>query len=254
MSLPTKTSLSYPRLSESIWLFHGPPGIGKSTLASGFRWGTRSPLFLYTSSVKYIDAYKMPMNSWATFKATVKRLERERPKRYSFIVVDVVDILYLHCRQEVCESINIAHESDLDHGKGWDAVKKEWTRWVAKLCTLGYGVVFVSHSEWKEIKTRIASYHRVVPTLQGAGWRTLYPLADFVGYVGFSAEEQKDEGRRTIFFKPTEYVDCKDWTGRLPHAQRLWRDPARTFRELKAALVKGGEGKPRLKKARLRAA
>jgi hypothetical protein len=166
--LPEDKSIQGVKLNELVWVFHGPPGIGKSTLAAGFTKGDASPLFLYTSSVKYIDAYKLPIDSWRTFKAVVKRLAASRPDKYSVIVVDIVDLLYTHCRQEMCEHLNIEHESELDHGKGWDAVKKDFARWIAKLCTLGYGVVFVTHSEWREIQTRITRYHKVVPTISGA--------------------------------------------------------------------------------------
>lgn len=234
--MPTERVSQAPKLSESIWVFHGPPGIGKSTLASGFHIGDSTPYFLYTSSVKYIEAYKTAIPSWKKFVEIVKLLEAGRPKRYSFIIIDVIDILYLHCRKEVCEQLGIEHESDLPHGKGWDAVKKEFTRWIAKLCTIGYGVIFVTHSDWREVTERIAKYTRVVPTLQGAAWRVLYPLADFVGYCGFGTEEGVESGTRTVFFEPTEYIEAKDWTGKLPKAQKMFKDPTRTADVFKAAL------------------
>lgn len=239
MALPTKKQSESITLDGLVWLFYGPPGIGKSTLASALAWDGKEPLFLYTSPLRYVHALKKSIDSWKTFVRTLKELEDPAAKRrYSAIVIDIIDNLYLYCRTEVMELKGHTHESDLDHGKGWDMVRKEFITRIARLCGLGYSVVFISHAAEREFKGRV-TYTKMVPTLQGAAWGRIYPLVDIAGYCGFSNFEEGEETKRTprrVWFEPNEYVECKDWTGRLPKFQLMHKDPKVTVRELLTAL------------------
>lgn len=251
--LPKKTSSSDVDLRNFAMTIYGPPGIGKTRLAAAATSGGRKPLFLWTSPVKYVDAYKIAIPSWRTFTKVVTRLERERPDRYSAVVVDVVDMLGVHCRKEVCEAKGIDHPADLDYGKGWDMVNSEFRRWMAKLCALGYPVIFISHSAVREEKGRVVTTKKVVPTLQGAQWRVIYPICDVVGYMGFSTTDADadESGPRKLFFEPSEVVEAKDWTDRLPPYIVSHRDASKTWSELEAYLT-GKRSKANQRSARTR--
>jgi hypothetical protein len=231
-------------MTQLAYFWYGSPGIGKTVLVSGFVGGSpkQMPLYLYTSPCKYVRAYKKAIDGWPTFKKTVELLARKRPKIYSHIAVDVIDHIWTHCRDFVCDRHGIEHEGDMPHGKGWDLVKREFIPVVAKLVTLGYGVSFISHAKTIETRGRGITVKKIVPTIQNGGYQIVLPICDIEGYLGFSAtdaddvEHSKTSGRRKIFFEPTETLDAKDWTSRLPRFIHTDPDPRVTCAELTAYL------------------
>ena len=255
MDLPNKTVLGgNVVLNQLVWFLYGPPGIGKSSLASGFRTGKSRPLFLWTSPITYIEGvYKKRISDWPTFKKTVKALKAKHPERYSVIVVDIIDFLFLHCRAHVLNHRGIEHESDLGHGKGFDMVKREFIPVIATLCTSGYGVVFISHAQSRDFQPgRGIKEQRIIPTLQGSAKNVILPICDIEGYLGFSPDDVEDDtGKRRIFFEPTGSVEAKDWTGRLPTRMTLDRNPVITCKKLETALLtEGREGGKKKKKTK----
>ncbi len=236
--LPKTSKVENVNLNSMCFFFYGPPGIGKSKLVEGFRDGKKKPLYLWTSPVKFCDGYKMPIDSWKTFKKCVTELDEQRSQRYSAIAIDIVDFVWMHCRTEICDRHGIEHEGDMAHGKGWDLVKREWISTIAKLATLGYPLIFISHSKVMESRGRVITTKKLVPTLQAGCYSATIPLCDVEGFMGFDAEDADvDTGERRIFFQPTEVIEAKDWTERLPASMKSFRDSYRTVNAIKAALA-----------------
>jgi len=236
--LPKTSKVEGVELGSMCFFFYGPPGIGKSKLVEGFVDGKKKPLYMWTSPVKFCDGYKMPIDSWETFKKAVRELDEERPNRYSAIALDIVDFIWMHCRAEICDRHGIEHEGDMAHGKGWDLVKREWISTIAKLATLGYPLIFISHAKVVEQRGRAITTKKLIPTLQGGCHSATIPLCDVEGFIGFDAEDaDADTGERRIFFQPTEVIEAKDWTERLPVSMKSHRDPKRTVDAIKAALA-----------------
>ncbi len=212
--LPTTETLEGAVMGELAWLVYGPPGIGKSTFFSKMEGGV---LFLHTDpGLRFIKAFKQPINTWREFKKAVEELEMNKPSDYKFIVVDTVDLLHNMCHRHICKTRSVDHQTDLKYGKGSDMVNFEFSLWINKLLQLPYGVGFISHTRDVEIRgTGDAMVSKVVPFLKKQGANIIGPLVDIIGYAGY--EEGSTTGaNRVMIFEPTESLDAKDRTGMLP--------------------------------------
>ena len=224
--LPDEQEISSVKLEEMVWLLYGQPGIGKTTFAS--KMG--KPLFLCTlPGQKYIKAFTRPVTSWVMFKKYVDMLEDETPEQYTTIVIDTVDQLYTHCKKYIYKKRNIEHVSDEEWGKGYEIVADEFNTYINKLTLLPYGVVFISHEKVIDKRGRIIKTSKIIPSLAKQAQAVINPITDVIGYCGF--KEEVDEGDRTryILFDPSETIEAKDWTGKLPKKCRLDYETVENF-------------------------
>ncbi len=210
MPLPTVKTKPKTSLEDQIILIYGPPKIGKSTFASKFS----SPLFLATEAgLNNLEVYQMPIDTWEAFDEAYKELKAGK-NDFRTVVIDTVDNLYRACQVYVRNKHGIAHESDLDWGKGWSLVKDAFTHAITKLSLLPYGLLMISHSDNVEIKTRTAVINKSIPTLPKAAREIVLGLADI---ILFCDSQQTDEGEvRIIHADPSENWEAGDRTGKLP--------------------------------------
>ena len=201
-----------------IWLY-GPPKIGKSELCSQLY----DPLFLKTEpGLKFIKTKKMTIKDWAMFRKVVINLEKHLGKEIHarVIIVDTADNLFRFCSAYVAIKKKFEHPSDLKWGKGWEAISTEWHHWIVRLCNLGIGVVFISHSVEKEITSRSISITKTMPALPNTAYKSLNALADFIFFMGFKSYKKKGKKKpvekRVIYTRPSEAMEAGSRKKELP--------------------------------------
>lgn len=136
-------------------LIHGEKKIGKTTLASE---GGRVLFFQCDPKQRSYRRLEVHLPDWATFLAGLKALEANfrsgNKLQYERVVLDGADTWYRLCMNYTCTKLGIEHPSDEDWGKGYDAVRQEFSKAVDRLLALPCGVWFIAHSHWKPIETR----------------------------------------------------------------------------------------------------
>lgn len=210
LTLPNATTPPKQRLEDYVIFLYGPPKIGKSTWASQMD----QPLFLATESgLRALEVHQVPIDTWTSF-LTAAKLIADGKHQFKTIVIDTIDNLYALCAHHIYRQHGIAHQSDLDWGKGWDLVSDEFMRALTKLSLQPYGLVMLSHSEDREIKTRTHTLTKTVPTLPKRARNIALRMADMVLLADIA--ETPDGPARVVRTAPSERYEAGDRTGRLP--------------------------------------
>ncbi|MFD1423402.1 ATP-binding protein [Laceyella tengchongensis] len=209
MPLTTQKKEPKKRLEDYSILLYGQPKIGKSTFCSEMDM----PLFLATEpGLEALPVYEEKIPDWPTFLKKCAEIQ-EGNHFYKTIVIDTVDNLWKCCSEHVKERQGIQHESDLGYGKGWQMVKDEFFRAIRKLSLLPYGLVFISHVELVEVKTRVSTVTKAVPSIPKSGRDLVLAMVDIILYAESVVTDQGEV--RVIRTQPSE-----NWEGgdRTEHA------------------------------------
>lgn len=211
--LPTEKTKGEVDVAKLKVVVYGPPKVGKSTLA------TRNPaaLVLDTDSngTAFLDCYRVPIDSWDTLKKALGELAarpRDAQPVFNTIVLDTVDMAWNFCRAHVCKTFGVIHESeDKGFGRVWDAVKQEFMKAVSFITSNGWGLWIISHSITKEVKIGAQKRNVTCFTLPDKAGRLVAALADIIIYM-----DDDDDGKRTLFLRPTDTLECGDRTKQFP--------------------------------------
>lgn len=187
--LPTEKSAASAALGDYSMLFHGEPKVGKTTFASKFP----NTLFLLTTPApEALEMYRMRITSWGDYTQALRALRTE-DHDFNTFCVDTIDVLFDYCQEHVRQRLGIEHESDLDWGKGWSEVRKEFNKGLARLTSMEQGTIFISHSELQEINTPQGTRTKWVPTLTGQARKIVDKLTAFILF--FRVAHRGDEGQ-----------------------------------------------------------
>lgn len=195
-SLPTEATTPSENLSEYVQLVYGEKKIGKTSMWSH----TPGTFFMMCESGdKALSLFRRPVLKWEDFKAYVYLLERDR--KFTTVIVDPVDNAHVYCTRYVCKKMGIDHPSDENWGKGWSAVREEFTDQINRLTNSGKGVVFLSHATEREIKTRTGvKYDKIVPTMSGSAREVLEGIVDIWAYYTY------EDGKRVLVIQGDDHI------------------------------------------------
>jgi hypothetical protein len=238
-----------------VWIY-GDAGIGKSTTAiemypdDGYTIDTEG-------STTALEGFIEDVGSWELFRKRVAELESSEHE-FKAVTLDTVDVLAKLCSDAVLTGLSggavstsleqrlnaskvpgegYLHPSDFDYGKGWAAVKDEFSLRIAKLCAVVPNVVFVSHATTETVKTRAGLERQVSrPELAPKGLRSW--LEGFVDHICFA--EIDADGNRILRTQPSADYLAKT---RVPRGTKPPADPmAMRGPVLRKALEKLGGG------------
>jgi hypothetical protein len=238
MPLPvakTPATLTFERANTFLY---GPPGIGKTTFATRF---SPDDTLLAATEAGYggIEAFVQPLNSWDDCKQLVKDLSGDH--HFKLVAVDTVDVLATLCQADVMKRLKVDHPSDLEWGKGWEMVEKEFQLVIAPLMQHpDLGVVFIGHADEREIKRSAVLGGPISVFSPSVGPKSIRKFltgtCDFVFFAEARDQENGDGPERIVHTVPGESWVAKqrDIPGRPPLPEILPLDAVAI-----AAAIKG---------------
>jgi hypothetical protein len=129
---------------------HGPPGVGKSTLASHFP----RPLFLdLEDGTSDLDLERIHITGFDQFESVCRALIID-PQNIETAVVDTADALEKLLRIRLCKKFKKEGIEDFPFGKGWVHLTEEFERTLLLLDSLiakGINVAILSHTSVKRV-------------------------------------------------------------------------------------------------------
>lgn len=185
--LPTSKNKPMTHLWDYILLLFGEKKIGKTSLLAE---NSETTFFaMFEPGAKALEVYSTLFTRWADFKSAVRALTTD--KRFELVVIDTVDLAYKISEAYTYKKLGIEHASDEAYGKGWAAVRKEFTDQIMMLVNSGKGVAFISHATEKEISVRGGGkYDRIVPTMPGQARDVIEGLVDIWAYYGYDGHDR----------------------------------------------------------------
>ncbi len=226
--LPRKPSKAIVDFLAYTLFVYGPPKIGKSSLFkhAGYFY------MAFEKGLKALPVYKRYIKSWDDFLEYLELLENACENKeclYNGVVVDTAEKMFDQCLAYVCEKYGMEHPADEEYGKGWERLKREFTRAIVRLEDLPVPVAYISHSQTSTISKRnTKDATRISPKLSGTARHALLSQVDMIIYVGYS---QSDGETRRIYMLGSELIEAG---GRL---REVFRFP----KSIKYRQSKGGE-------------
>lgn len=223
---------------KTTWMLIGLPGVGKTTLASGFD----GCLYLCTSQ-KEIGRLQVPfllIDSWEKALEITDELINNRQKyaEYKYLVIDFIDAVWTLCVAATCDKLGVSHTSDAAYGKGVDTVDSYFKRWITTLVASDYGIVFISHVNQKDVIVAGGTVTKTICSLPPRARMILFPLVNVIGCIDYKTVKVPNTTtgkiemirKRVISFEGNEYIEAKDRDGILPNEIVLAKDPKTNFK------------------------
>ncbi len=194
MQLPTTPQ--EPNLTPTAfkWLLMAQPGMGKSSFLASI------PNILIVdpdNGCQALPAYITQVRNWMDCKELLKALQQmEKPSTYSWIGLDLLNILYEFAYNHECKRMGIVYPSDLEggkaRGKGRAIITKEFMSWVRDMGNLGIPLIGTCHVNMVEISVKSRTFNRAIVSFPGGSATTTYQKIkeafDIVGYITFDTD------------------------------------------------------------------
>ena len=184
------------------YLFYGPEGVGKSTLAAH----APKPIFLdVEKGTGHLDAVRYPLGG--TFANVLHAVDdlRHNSHEYSTLVIDTVDalegLIWQHCFERDSKGgKELTCIEDYGYGKGYTVAQQEWRLLISKLEALRLGkemeVVMLAHSHVKTFRNPEGEdWDRYQLRVNHLAAGLLKDWSDMVGFCHFEqGAVEKDSG------------------------------------------------------------
>ena len=251
---------------QDAWMFYGPCGIGKTSLAAAF------PKVAFITDgfddgindlrrhglipdgvqvLKHTDGSDRTLQSYEDLISVTKQIAEEPglEKHIEWVCFDNLSGVQEHIwsnRVRTVGKYNNSRDKFLEYGNGPEAAQqdvREWTQLLDAVCRRGIGVILLAHSTIKKDKNPIGdSFDKIVPLIHEKTYEAIRQWCPNIGYIGQEVEIHKEGMQqkaattdfRTIRLTPIPAVDAKNRHS-IAESVMMGSSGQEAFRNLKAA-------------------
>lgn len=183
-ALPTVFSEPSSNIWDYTFLIFGPPKIGKTSLFSTLK---TAAYLMFEEGGKALSIRKKQVTSWEAVEGYLRSAQKADPKKFGPLILDTAEGLYGIAWDHFLAKLEIEHPSDLDYGKGWDAVGSPFRRVLKKYVSLrDIGTVLISHAKRGDRKLASGDVvEDIHPNLSGRPLEEVAGMVDVIGYYHF---------------------------------------------------------------------
>lgn len=208
--IPEKKSVPAQNLSDYHMLIFGEAGTGKTSFGAQFPKGLFAATEMGTKALSVFQvnieekARKQGKMPWLVFRDLVDEFVKGEHDFETFII-DTEDVLYEWCLDYITHILN-GHPGELnDFGASWKKLKSEFKEPHEMIKNAGYGLVSVSHAQYKEIEDIEGKKRdKLMPTVGGSSAKYLIDDSDIIILY-----KKNSKGNRVLSLEPTN-----DFTGK----------------------------------------
>lgn len=118
------------------------------------------------------------------------------------VVVDTISGLYDLCLKFVGQRERWDYPPANDHGKGWNAVKRQFLDGMARLTDwtneIGATLILIDHSKQEILETTTERIEKVTLAMPGQARGIILPVPDHIWFLGYAEKKSKDALRNTV--------------------------------------------------------
>ena len=181
---------------DKIWLFYGPPGSWKTTVATGDTDNTL--LGAYEIGYKFIPGVKaVNLTNWAGLKDLIYQLNKPESKEmYKAVALDTIGLAYKACISYICGRKGVQEIGEIPYGQGYSLAKNEFEKEISKIPQMGYGLIMIAHSdelndEKNGISVKVDIDKRPSSVIKG--------MADFILYARKESKDGSEDGEQAVY-------------------------------------------------------
>lgn len=183
-------------MHDKIWLFYGPPGTRKTTVATGNE--EKTLLVAYEIGYKFIPGIRAAkVNNWHGLKDIIRQLDDPEVKEmYDTIVIDTIGLSYKSCMNYVAAKEGVTEIGEIPYGRGYSRSKNEFEKAISTIPQMGYGLIMIAHSdelndEKNGISVKVDIDKRPSSVIKG--------MADFILYARKEALDNSESGEMSVY-------------------------------------------------------
>jgi len=194
-----ETSISRDLKNKYI-LIYSQPKVGKTSFAAEF---PKNLILAFEKGYNAIAGIKVvDIPTWRDFKTVLKQLKNEKAREmYNSITFDTIGIAWNLCEKYICAREQVDEIGEIPYGKGYKLCTAEFEETLRDITLLGYGIVFISHSEEKPVS--MGSDETIVrPAIPKRAYEIVNRIVDIIGYIGVDFNES-GVATRTLYTRST---------------------------------------------------